>query len=196
MQADELFESMTQSILDGDAELAVELAARCLEEGIDPLEAINQGYLPGVTEIGDAFGAGLAFIPELVMAGGAMKAAMAVLEPEMVKRGAAREHHGTVVLATVRGDVHDIGKSLVGTIMSAHGFRVIDLGVNVAPAAIVPKSVARIAVVVAIHSELRRASVTKGSRKASPYRRSEKPRRSVACMPALNESTTTVRIGT
>ena len=66
-----------------------------------------------------------------------MKAAMAVLEPEMVERGTAREHHGTVVLATVRGDVHDIGKSLVGTIMSAHGFRVVDLGVNVAPAAIV-----------------------------------------------------------
>jgi corrinoid protein of di/trimethylamine methyltransferase len=137
MQADELFESMTQSILDGDAELAVELAVRSLEAGIDPLEAINQGYLPGVTEIGDAFGAGEAFIPELVMAGGAMKAAMAVLEPEMVERGTAREHHGTVVLATVRGDVHDIGKSLVGTIMSAHGFRVVDLGVNVAPAAIV-----------------------------------------------------------
>lgn len=137
MQADELFESMTQSILDGDAEVAAELAIRCLQAGIDPLEAINHGYLPGVTEVGDAFGAGLAFLPELVMAGGAMKAAIAVLEPEMIERGTAREHHGTVVLATVRGDVHDIGKSLVGTILSAHGFRVVDLGVNVAPVAIV-----------------------------------------------------------
>ncbi len=137
MQADELFESMTQSILDGDAELAVELAVRCLEAGIDPLEAINEGYLPGVTEVGDAFGAGLSFLPELVMAAGAMKAAIAVLEPEMVERGTSRKQLGTVVLATVRGDVHDIGKSLVGTILSAHGFRVVDLGVNVAPATIV-----------------------------------------------------------
>ena len=66
-----------------------------------------------------------------------MKAAIAALEPEMVKSGTSREQHGTVVLATVRGDVHDIGKSLVGTILSAHGFGVVDLGVNVAPAAIV-----------------------------------------------------------
>lgn len=137
MQADELFESMTQSILDGDAQVAVELAVRSLEVGIDPLEAINEGYLPGVTEVGDAFAAGLAFLPELVMAGGAMKAAIAVLEPEMVERGTSRRQHGTVVLASVRGDVHDIGKSLVGTILSAHGFRVVDLGVDVAPAAIV-----------------------------------------------------------
>ncbi len=137
MQADELFESMTRSILDGDAEVAAELAVRSLEAGIDPLEAINEGYLPGMTEVGDSFGAGLAFLPELVMAGGAMKTAIAVLEPEMVKSGTSREQHGTVVLATVRGDVHDIGKSLVGTILSAHGFRVVDLGVNVAPAAIV-----------------------------------------------------------
>jgi trimethylamine corrinoid protein len=137
VQADELFEAMTQSILDGDADLATELALRCLEEGIDPLGAINEGFLPGVTEVGDAFGAGQAFIPELVMAGGAMKAALAVLEPAVVERGPARETPGTLVLATVQGDVHDIGKSLVGTIMSAHGFRVVDLGVNVAPAAIV-----------------------------------------------------------
>lgn len=137
MRADELFESMTLSILDGDAEVAAELAVRCLEAGIDPLEAIDEGYLPGMTEVGDAFGAGLAFLPELVMAGGAMKAAIAVLEPEMIERGTTREQLGTVVLATVRGDVHDIGKSLVGTILSAHGFRVVDLGVNVAPAVIV-----------------------------------------------------------
>lgn len=137
MQADELFESMTQSILDGDAELAAELAARCIEAGIEPLEAINKGYLPGVTEVGEAFGATLAFLPELIMAGGAMKAAIAVLEPEMVERGISQVQHGTVVLATVRGDIHDIGKSLVGTLLSAHAFRVVDLGFDVGPSAIV-----------------------------------------------------------
>ncbi|MFN8232248.1 MAG: B12-binding domain-containing protein [Actinomycetota bacterium] len=137
MDDDELFKAMTRSILDGEAEVAAELARRSLDEGIDPLEAIDRGFLPGVTEVGDDFGAGLAFLPELVMAGAAMKAAIAVLEPEMIARGTSRERFGTVVLATVRGDVHDIGKSLVGTILTAHGFRVVDLGVDVAPEAIV-----------------------------------------------------------
>ena len=137
MQADELFDAMTQSVLDGEATVAAELATLSLEAGVDPLEAIDRGYLPGLTELGDAFGGGRVFLPELVGAGAAMKAAIAVLEPKMVERGSEREQHGTVVLATVRGDVHDIGKSLVGTILFAHGFRVVDLGVDVAPAALV-----------------------------------------------------------
>ena len=137
MQADELFDAMTQSVLDGEATVAAELASLALEAGIDPLDAINEGYLPGLTELGDAFGGGLVFLPELVGAGAAMKAAIAVLEPTMAERGSSREQHGSVVLATVRGDVHDIGKSLVGTILFAHGFRVVDLGVDVAPTAIV-----------------------------------------------------------
>jgi len=137
MQANEIFESMTESVLDGDAEGAAQLAELALKAGIDPLVAIDKGFLPGVTEIGDAFGAGVAFLPELVMAGAAMKEAVSVLEPVMIERGATREQLGTVVLATVRGDIHDIGKSLVGTMMSAHGFRVVDVGVDVAPDLIV-----------------------------------------------------------
>ncbi|MDH5314033.1 MAG: B12-binding domain-containing protein, partial [Actinomycetota bacterium] len=128
---------MTESVLDGDAEGAAQLAELALKAGIDPLVAIDKGFLPGVTEIGDAFGAGVAFLPELVMAGAAMKEAVSVLEPVMIERGATREQLGTVVLATVRGDIHDIGKSLVGTMMSAHGFRVVDVGVDVAPDLIV-----------------------------------------------------------
>ena len=84
----------------------------------------------GVYYIGDQFGKGEAFLPELVMAGEAMKAAVAVLEPELLKLGEAREMLGRVVLATVEGDIHEIGKTLVGTMLSASGFEVVDLGVD------------------------------------------------------------------
>ncbi len=127
----ELFSSMTQSIIDGDAELAEQFARLAIERGIDPLEAINQGFVIGVNQIGDQFSKGEAFLPELVMAGEAMKAAVTVLEPEMARRGTKRQMEGRVVLATIEGDIHDIGKTLVGTMLSAAGFEVYDLGVDV-----------------------------------------------------------------
>ena len=84
----ELFEKMAQSIIDGEEEIAAELARQALDEGVDPLDAITDGYMPGVNEVGDSFACGQAFLPELVMAGEAMKAAIAVLEPAMNPFGA------------------------------------------------------------------------------------------------------------
>lgn len=127
----ELFEKMAQSIIDGDDEVSAALARESIEAGIDPLEAINQGFIIGVNFVGDEFSCGNAFLPELVMAGEAMKAAIAVLEPELARLGTKREILGTVVIATVEGDIHDIGKTLVGTMMSAAGFEVYDMGVDV-----------------------------------------------------------------
>ena len=86
---DELFNAMAQSIIDGDDETAEQLARQAIELGIDPLEAINQGYIVGVNQVGEQFSCGEAFLPELVMAGEAMKAAVAALEPEMEKRAPA-----------------------------------------------------------------------------------------------------------
>jgi corrinoid protein of di/trimethylamine methyltransferase len=128
---EELFESMAQSIIDGDTELAVELAKKAIAAGINPLEAVSKGFVKGVDQVGDAFASGDAYLPELVMAGEAMKAAVATLEPEMQKLGTQRQTLGKVILATVEGDIHEIGKTLVGTMLSASGFEVIDLGVNV-----------------------------------------------------------------
>lgn len=127
---EKLYKEMAQSIIDGDSDLSVELAKKSIELGIPPLDAITKGFVPGVNYIGDQFGAGEAFLPELVMAGEAMKAAVAVLEPELLKMGEAREMMGKVVLATVEGDIHEIGKTLVGTMLSASGFEVVDLGVD------------------------------------------------------------------
>jgi corrinoid protein of di/trimethylamine methyltransferase len=136
----ELFAKMAQSIIDGDAEEAARLAAESIAAGEDPLAAIASGYVLGVNQVGEAFANGEAFLPELVMAGEAMKAAVTMLEPEMARRGTQRQMLGKVVLATVEGDIHEIGKSLVGTMLSASGFQVYDLGVDVATAKIVAKA--------------------------------------------------------
>jgi corrinoid protein of di/trimethylamine methyltransferase len=133
VMSEELFREMAQTIIDGDPEAAEALAKRTIAEGIDPLDAINKGFVVGVNEVGDAFGCGDAFLPDLVLAGEAMKAVVAVLDPELAKRGAKRQTLGNVVVGTVKGDIHDIGKTLVATMLSASGFQVYDLGVDVPP---------------------------------------------------------------
>lgn len=129
-ELEKLFKDMAQSIIEGDSDISVELAQKSIEMGVPPLDAITKGFVIGVNYIGDQFGAGEAFLPELVMAGEAMKAAVATLEPELLKLGESREIMGRVVLATVEGDIHEIGKTLVGTMLSASGFEVVDLGVD------------------------------------------------------------------
>jgi len=135
----ELFQKMAQSIIDGDSDVAVELANQAVAENIDPIQAITDGFVIGVNTVGEAFANGDAFLPELVMAGEAMKAAVIALEPEMAKRGSVRKMLGKIVLATVEGDIHEIGKSLVGTMLSASGFQVFDMGVDVSSAKIIEK---------------------------------------------------------
>lgn len=129
--SEQLFNSMKQSVIDGEPELAKELASKALAQGIDPLEALNQGFIPGVNYVGEQFSCGEMYLPELVGAGEVMKAAIAILEPEMTKRGTARQILGKVVIGTVEGDIHDIGKTLVATMLSASGFDVYDMGVDV-----------------------------------------------------------------
>jgi corrinoid protein of di/trimethylamine methyltransferase len=139
--SEELFKQMAQSIIDGDSDLSVELAQKAIAVQMHPLDAITKGFVNGVNYIGDQFGKGEAFLPELVMAGEAMKAAVAVLEPELKKLGSEREMLGKVVLATVEGDIHEIGKTLVGTMLSASGFEVFDLGVDVPADKIIGKAI-------------------------------------------------------
>jgi corrinoid protein of di/trimethylamine methyltransferase len=128
---DDVFTVMAQSIIDGEPEEAERLAWQSLEAGIDPLEAINKGFVIGVSYVGDQFSCGEMFLPDLVMAGDAMKRAVSVLEPEMTRRGTQRAILGKIVLCTAEGDIHDIGKTLVGTMLSASGFEVYDMGVDV-----------------------------------------------------------------
>jgi corrinoid protein of di/trimethylamine methyltransferase len=140
VQLEELYKEMAQSIIDGEAEQAVALAQKSIELQMHPLDTITKGFVVGVNYIGDQFGKGEAFLPELVMAGEAMKAAVATLEPELLKLGEAREVMGRVVLATVEGDIHEIGKTLVGTMLSASGFEVYDIGVDAPAEKIIKKA--------------------------------------------------------
>ncbi|MGQ9716660.1 MAG: corrinoid protein [Anaerolineae bacterium] len=138
--SDELFQAMARSIIDGDPDAAADLARRAVEQGIDPLEAINKGFVPGVDYVGEQYGKGEMFLPDLVLAGEAMKAAIAVLEPEIARKGGQRQTLGTVVIGTVEGDIHEIGKTLVATMLSVGGFRVYDLGVDVPVATFVEQA--------------------------------------------------------
>lgn len=126
------FAAMQQSIVDGAAENAAELARQALAEGIPPLEAIDQGFVPGMANVGEQFAQHKMFLPDMLASAEAMRAAMAVLEPELKQQGAKRPTAGIVVLGTTKGDIHEIGKTLVGTLLVANGFQVHDLGVDVA----------------------------------------------------------------
>ncbi|HIQ01837.1 MAG TPA: hypothetical protein EYH30_06875 [Anaerolineales bacterium] len=137
---DELLQPLSQAVIDGDPDRARELAARALSAGADPLGAVEQVLSPAMEEVGRLYEEGEYFIPELVMAGEAMKAAMSVLGPEMVAREQVRSAPGVVVIGTVEGDIHEIGKSLVATMLEAAGFVVHDLGVDVPAAAFVSRA--------------------------------------------------------
>ncbi len=126
----QLLAAMRQSVLDGDDAKAAELARQALDEGVAPLEAIEGGYVPGIRRTGELWEDGEYFLPELVTAAQAMKAAMAVLQPAL-DAGTGERSVGKVVIGTVQGDIHDIGKTLVGTMLAANGFEVSDEGADV-----------------------------------------------------------------
>jgi 5-methyltetrahydrofolate--homocysteine methyltransferase len=129
MEAD--FAAMRQSIVDGAPENALALARQALAQGLAPLELIDMGFVPGMTEVGEQFAKHQMFLPDMLAAAEAMKAAMSVLEPALKHQGYERPSAGTVVLGTTKGDIHEIGKTLVGTLLTANGFKVHDLGVDV-----------------------------------------------------------------
>jgi trimethylamine corrinoid protein len=141
MSNDELYQAMSQSVIDGEPEQAEELAQKAVSLGLEPLEAIDSGYTHGMNVLGERFAQGEVFLPHLVMGGEAMKAAIAVLEPELAKRQQQRQVLGKVVIGTVAGDIHEIGKSLVATMLSVNGFQVFDLGVDVPVSTFVEKAV-------------------------------------------------------
>jgi len=131
MAYERLFEQMTEAVIAGIPEKARLLAAEAIKTGVDPLEAIERGFKPGMDIVGESFSKGELFIPDLMMAGEAMKTAITTLEPELVSRKQERKVLGKVVMGTVQGDIHEIGKTLVSTMLAANGFEVYDLGVDV-----------------------------------------------------------------
>ena len=127
----EILEQLQEAVIIGEPDQARELAGQALEAEIAPLTAIEEALNPGMQVVGDRFESGEYFIPDLMMAAEAMKGAMAVFEPALIERQEQRQVLGTVVIGTVEGDIHEIGKSLVATMLGAAGFQVHDLGVDV-----------------------------------------------------------------
>ncbi|RME46819.1 MAG: cobalamin-binding protein, partial [Chloroflexi bacterium] len=127
----EILRQLQDIIIAGEPDQARGLAVQALEAGIAPLTAIEDALTPGMQVVGERYECGDYFIPDLMMAAEAMKAAMAVFEPALMARQEQRQVLGVVVIGTVKGDIHEVGKSLVGTMLSAAGFQVHDLGVDV-----------------------------------------------------------------
>jgi corrinoid protein of di/trimethylamine methyltransferase len=126
---EEIWGKLAQAVIDGEPEDAADLAKQALDQGLDPLTCINEGLTAGINRVGELFASGEYYLPDLIIGGEAMKAALAILEPAMVgKQG--RDVLARVVLGTVEGDLHEIGKTLVGTMLAAGGFQVTDIGVD------------------------------------------------------------------
>jgi len=124
-----IISQLEQAVIEGLPEDAEMLANQALAQGLDPLDCINEGLTPGIQRVGELFASGEYFLPELIIGADAMKVALDILEPAMVG-DQEREIVGRVVLGTVEGDIHEIGKTLVGTMLIANGFKVFDIGVD------------------------------------------------------------------
>jgi methylmalonyl-CoA mutase cobalamin-binding domain/chain len=131
MSESELLNDLRNAVVEGNIEAAERLARQVVAEGVDVLRAFDEGLRKGITEVGDGFACGDYFLPDLVISAEAMKAASTVLEQEIARTGVVRARVGKVVIGTVEGDLHDIGKTIVATLLAVHGFEVVDLGVNV-----------------------------------------------------------------
>ncbi len=129
--ADEIYAQMQASIENYDSEAAVAAAREAVAAGLDPVVAVEKGFAEPIRKLGEAFDRMDIFLPQLVMAADAMKAGMAVLDEAMRAGGGALTKKGVVVLGTVEGDIHDIGKTIVAAMLQANGYEVHDLGVDV-----------------------------------------------------------------
>jgi 5-methyltetrahydrofolate--homocysteine methyltransferase len=124
-------EALAEALIRGDRDTVSSLTTQALEEGVDPKDVLEGGLIAGMAVIGRRFKANEVYVPEVLIAARAMHAGLAVLQPRLVEAGV--EPAGTVVLGTVKGDLHDIGKNLVGMMLTGAGIKVVDVGTDVAP---------------------------------------------------------------
>lgn len=125
-----VYSKLHDAIIDFDADKAKEIAQKGIADGLDPVEMVNQGIRQALELMGERFAAGNVFLPELMLAAQAADAAVRILEPEILKGGRTNGQLGKVLIATVEGDIHDIGKNIVALVMKSAGLEVFDIGVN------------------------------------------------------------------
>ena len=139
MSKEDVLKEAVDAILNSDQEKAVAVARQALSEGLDPVDVLSSGFSVGIREVGELFGRGEVFLPELILAAEAMKEASAVLEEGI--NGSSIQKKGKLLIATVEGDVHDIGKGIVISLLKTQGIEVCDLGRDVPVDAIIEKAV-------------------------------------------------------
>jgi corrinoid protein of di/trimethylamine methyltransferase len=137
--SNELLTDLKNTLVEGKPDETVELTRKALQAGIEPMMIIRKGLTEGMDIVGERFQTGEFFLPNLVIAASGMKQAMEILKPELESNQQATDSLGTVVIGSVAGDIHEIGKSLVATMLSVNGFEVHDLGVDVANKTFVAK---------------------------------------------------------
>jgi len=131
MKNEEFLNKVKKEIIEGNKDEAVQLAQRAIAEKMDLTEVIEKGFIPGIKKVGQLWEEGEYFLPELIRSTECMKAAMEIMQPELEKAQIDVRSAGKIVIGTVEGDIHDIGKNLVASILSANGFDVVDLGADV-----------------------------------------------------------------
>jgi len=128
----EIFDELKQAIIDGDEEIAGELSQRIIDESINPVDAVQLGLIKGIEVVGELWKSGEVFLPDVMMSAEAMKVGLGLLEPEIAKLGMSEgESKGKIVLGTVAGDIHDIGKNITGAMFTAAGYKVFDVGTDI-----------------------------------------------------------------
>jgi len=130
MAKEDVFKKLSQAIEDGDQEKVKIFAQESLDAGIDPLDAVERGLSAGMRIVGNHFEKGELFLPEMLIAADTFNAAMEILKPAIESEKKQLVSSGKVILATVKGDIHAIGKNIVATVLGTNGFEVVDLGVD------------------------------------------------------------------
>jgi methylmalonyl-CoA mutase cobalamin-binding domain/chain len=133
MDDKELIEKLAEAVAEGDEDDAAEYAEQAIAANIDPMLLVKQAIQPAMDVVGERFECGDAYLPELILAGDAARAALDKIIPQISAEDQDAAQRTTVVIGTLFGDNHDIGKNIVSAILAAHGFKVVDLGINVEP---------------------------------------------------------------
>jgi len=153
MAQEQFYGEISDAIVNLDKEKAIELANRAITEKLNLLEVIEKGFGDGIRRIGDLWEEGEFFLPELMLGGTIMQESMDILLPSMKESGASASQ-GVVVIATIEGDIHSIGKTIVGTMLSANGFDVYDLGADVPAEKIIETAVEKNADIIGVSALL------------------------------------------
>lgn len=139
MKENELFSQIRRAVIGYDEKTTVETVKKTLELGMSPKRVLEEALIPGIQEVGTLFAQERIFIPEVMLSAEVFSLAMKIIKPAILSKGEEVEDIGTVLIGTVAGDVHDLGKSLVATLLTAAGFEVFDLGIDVSTELFVKK---------------------------------------------------------